>query len=118
MATSDTDQASLLKEVLEAVKTLQLNQAQISASVDAISGRVNVLAGLKEVQDIAAISSSASTAPVTKPEPASRDSEDSHSEDVVPPSPSLPATQFGSPGSTSQLSHARKPSVTSRIILT
>jgi hypothetical protein len=103
----------MLKEVLEAVKTLQLNQVQLSSTVDAISGRVNVLAGMKEVRDVAIDSP---PTPVKKTEPIPHD--DSHSDDVVPPSPSLPATQFGSPGSSSPLSQARKPSVTSRIILT
>ncbi len=115
MASSTPDQAAILKEVLDAVKTLQLNQVQLSSAVDAISGRVNVLAGMKEVRDIAIDSSPAP--PVKKYEPIP--SEDTHSDDVVPPSPSLPATQFGSsPGRSSPLSNARKPSITSRIILT
>lgn len=114
MASSTPDQAAILKEVLEAVKTLQLNQVQLSSAVDAISGRVNVLAGMKEVRDVAIDSPPRS---IKKIEPSQSD--DSQSDDVVPPSPSLPATQFGSsPGTSSPLSHARKPSVTSRIILT
>ena len=108
------DQSAILKEVLEAVKTLQLSQVQLSSTVDAISGRVNVLAGMKEVRDVAIDTPSP---PVKKIEPIPQD--DSHSDDVVPPSPSLPATSFSSsPGTSSPLSHARKPSVTSRIILT
>lgn len=113
MASPAPDQSAILKEVLEAVKTLQLNQVQLSSAVDAISGRVNVLAGMKEVRDVAIDSP---PTPVKKIEPIPHD--DSRSDDVVPPSPSLPATQFGSPGTSSPLSHARKPSVTSRIILT
>ena len=50
---SPTDQTGLLKEVLEAVKALTLNQTLLSSHVDAISGRVNVLAGMKEVRDVA-----------------------------------------------------------------
>ena len=114
MASPAPDQSALLKEVLDAVKTLQLSQVQLSSTVDAISGRVNVLAGMKEVRDVAI--DSPALAPVKKIEPIQ--SEDSQSDDVVPPSPSLPATQFGSPGASSPPSHARKPSVTSRIILT
>lgn len=116
MASPAPDQSAILKEVLEAVKTLQLNQIQLASNVDAISGRVNVLAGMKEVRDVA-IDSAAS--PVKKPEPIQNQIDDSHSDDVVPPSPSLPAASFSSsPGTSSPLSNARKPSVTSRIILT
>jgi hypothetical protein len=116
MAASAPDQSTILKEVLEAVKTLQLNQVQLSSAVDAISGRVNVLAGMKEVRDIAIDSPAL---PVKKPEPIPIASDDSHSDDVVPPSPSLPATQFSSsPSRSSPISHVKKPSITSRIILT
>jgi len=116
MASPAPDQSAILKEVLEAVKTLQLNQVQLSSNVDAISGRVNVLAGMKEVRDVAIDSP---PPPVKKIEPIPHDdSHLVHSDDVVPPSPSLPASQFGSPGSSSPLSHVRKPSITSRIILT
>jgi hypothetical protein len=118
MASSTPDQAAILKEVLDAVKTLQVNQVQLSSAVDAISGRVNVLAGMKEVRDIAI--DSPSPHPVKKIDSIQNISDDSHSDDVVPPpSPSLPASAFSSsPGTSSPLSHARKPSVTSRIILT
>ena len=124
MASSAPDQAAILKEVLDAVKTLQLNQVQLSSAVDAISGRVNVLAGMKEVRDVAIDSSPAP--PVKNPSPGPIQSDNSHHEDAVPPSPSLPVGQFGSspfgssPGgsSPSPLSHVRKQSVTSKIILT
>jgi hypothetical protein len=116
MASSTPDQTALMKEVLEAVKTLQNNQIQLAANVDAISGRVNVLAGLKEVRDVAihspsepsTISKNAETS-TTEPEP---------SDDVVPSSPSLPATQLEGVKGSAEISHARKPSSTSRIILT
>ena len=118
MASSTPDQSVLLKEVLGAVKSLQINQVQLASSVDAIAGRVNVLAGMKEVRDVATGSASgASSTPVTKLDQSSSSAVDeSHPADVPPESPSLPATQF--PGSPSQVSHAKKPSVTSRIILT
>lgn len=111
-----------MKEVLEAVKALTVNQTLLASHVDAISGRVNVLAGMKEVRDVA--DTGAAAAPVKKIESLD-DDDDQHSpasaaDDVVPQSPSLPATQLeGGPSSpSSALSHARKPSVTSRIILT
>jgi hypothetical protein len=117
MASSTPDQAAILKEVLDAVKTLQVNQVQLSSTVDAISGRVNVLAGMKEVRDVAIDSSSPQ--PVKKIDSLQNLTDDSQSDDVVPPSPSLPATSFSSsPGTTSPLSLAKKASVTSRIILT
>ncbi|KAF8865753.1 GTP cyclohydrolase-like protein II [Acephala macrosclerotiorum] len=108
-----TDQNAILKEVLEAVRTLQLNQEQLASNVDAISGRVNVLAGMKEVRDVASTEKKEET-PVKKIEQ-TQINDDAH--DVVPQSPSLPATQLEGSVS-SAVSHARKPSVTSRIILT
>jgi hypothetical protein len=115
MASSTPDQSALLKEVLEAVKALQLNQVQLTSNVDAISGRVNVLAGMKEVRDVAA------ETPVKKVEPRSSAEEHLQHDDVVPESPSLPATQIEGDGRStpSLISHAKKPSAgTSRIILT
>jgi hypothetical protein len=117
MAFSAPDQAAILKELLDAVKTLQLNQVQLSSAVDAISGRVNVLAGMKEVRDVAIDSSPAP--PVKKSLPGPIQNDDSHHDHVVPSSPSRPASQFGSsPTAPSPLSHVRKQSVTSKIILT
>jgi hypothetical protein len=115
MAPSTPDQSALLKEVLEAIKALQLNQAQLTSNVDAISGRVNVLAGMKEVRDVAAEPS------VKKVEPRSSAEEHLQHDDVVPESPSLPATQIEGDGRStpSLISHTKKPSTgTSRIILT
>jgi hypothetical protein len=119
MASAPSDQKAVMKEVLETLKSLQINQTQLASHVDAIAGRVNVLAGMKEVRDVAA---HASEAPVNQIEPNAivASSDDSqHDSDVVPPSPSLPATAFQVDGTSSQQSsHARKQSVTSRIILT
>lgn len=120
---SPTDQSAILKEVLEAVRTLQLNQVQLASNVDAISGRVNVLAGMKEVRDVASDHQEKreeTSTPVKKIEPNNQTVDDvHHNDDVVPQSPSLPATQIeGSGGAVTSVSHARKPSVTSRIILT
>src|SRR6187402_1790831 len=124
MASNPPDQNVLLKEVLDALKDLQLEQTLLASNVDAISGRVNVLAGMKEVRDVAAASSasasstsaaSSSSTPVKKIEPISSVDE-SQPDDVVPQSPSLPATGFEVDAS-AQVSRARRPSVTSRIIL-
>ena len=119
MTTPAPDQTDLVREVLEAVKKLQISQERLAAHVDAISGRVNVLAGMKEVRDVAVDSESKS---VGKDEPSTKADELPISEEAVPPSPSLPA-QLGGDGSLNSISTSRKASVgatggTSRIILT
>lgn len=96
------------------MKTLQMNQVQLASNVDAISGRVNVLAGMKEVRDAA--ESDSNKVPKKIETIPSVDESQHHDETRIPESPSLPATQLQGEGA---LSHARKPSVsTSRIILT
>jgi hypothetical protein len=121
MASAPTDQSAILKEVLDTLKSLQINQTALASHVDAIAGRVNVLAGMKEVRDVALAADSSSVNQNESNEAAAvAPLDDSHHDhDVVPPSPSLPATAFQVDGAGSQqISHARKPSVTSRIILT
>lgn len=112
-----TDQTATMKDILDALKTLQVNQVQLASTVDAISGRVNVLAGMKEVQEVA-LPPAAVSAPPKKAE----SEELIHDDNAVPESPSLPATAIegsGSPSHISTLGHARKTSTgTSRIILT
>jgi hypothetical protein len=49
---ANEDAAAILKEVLTTVKSLQLSQEQLASHVDAINGRVNILAGIKEVESI------------------------------------------------------------------
>lgn len=119
MASPAPDQSALLKEVLEAVKALQVNQTALASNVDAISGRVNVLAGMKEVRDAAAAPASTSSVP-DKDVPVKKiESNHTLDDDAVPQSPSLPAAQIeGAVASPGPISHASKPSVTSRIILT
>jgi hypothetical protein len=110
------DQGTMMKEILDALKTLQMNQVQLASNVDAISGRVNVLAGMKEVRDVALPPAALSTIPKK-----AETGDESHQDDQsVPESPSLPATQIDGEGSPSQISpHARKSrTATSRIILT
>jgi hypothetical protein len=105
------DANAMMKEILDALKTLQLNQVQLASAVDAISGRVNVLAGMKEVREVAA------STPPKKAEPV----DDAVTLDnSVPESPSLPATTLDGEVSTGLVStHGRKTSTgTSRIILT
>ncbi|KAF2756035.1 GTP cyclohydrolase II [Pseudovirgaria hyperparasitica] len=47
------DVAGLLAEVLTSLKTLQQDNANLASSIDAINGRVNILAGVKQVHDSA-----------------------------------------------------------------
>ena len=121
MSSSVTDQTALLQQVLGAVKQLQINQTQLASNVDAISGRVNVLAGLKEVRDVAAAVDSESQ-PVKKNQENIKPSESAALDDaVVPPSPSLPVAQLAGDVSSGSASDARRASTTgnsSRIILT
>src|SRR3954451_22642761 len=90
MASSTPDQTAILKEVLEALKDLQVNQVQLASHVDAISGRVNVLAGMKEVRDVA--ESDPSKAPRKTEAIPSIEEPTPHEEIKIPESPSLPAT--------------------------
>ena len=109
------DQATMMKDILEALKSLQMNQVQLASNVDAISGRVNVLAGMKEVRDVALPPAALGT-----PAPAKKAETTDEAEHSVPESPSLPPTALEGEGSPSQaVGHARKTSTgTSRIILT
>ena len=118
MSSSPADQTAMVKEVLETLKALEANQAQIASSVDAISGRVNVLAGMKEVHDVAK-TASLPERPV-KVKPISGIDESHIQEEAnIPQSPTLPATQVAGEASSTGVSQARRPSTgTSRIILT
>jgi hypothetical protein len=118
MSPSPADPTAMMGEILAALKTLQTNQAQLSSSVDAISGRVNVLAGMKEVHDVAN-----SNTPTTGPKKIvlipSIDASHTEDETKIPESPSLPATHVDGAAIHTDVSHARKHSTgTSRIILT
>jgi hypothetical protein len=116
MSSTPPDQAAMMKDILDALKVLQMNQVQLASNVDAISGRVNVLAGMKEVREVA-LPPAALSVP---PKKAESSIEPDHNEHSVPESPSLPATALDAEGSPSSVSaHARKTSTgTSRIILT
>jgi hypothetical protein len=114
MASSEPDQAALLKEVLESLNALRLNQIQLTSNVDAIAGRVNVLAGMKEVRDVATEDAEKSPSDVK-----TRNAE-SHDHAAIPESPPVIPTEVSMPdvGEASTASHAKKHSLTSRIILT
>lgn len=59
-ATSD----AVLKEILDGLKSLRMENAQLAASVDKMNGRVNMLAGIKQLKDEAASQSSHGTSKV------------------------------------------------------
>jgi hypothetical protein len=120
MSSTPPDQTALMKEVLDALKNLQMNQVQLASNVDAITGRVNVLAGMKEVRDVAADASSAASSKSTEVAPSTPTVSAAtlvHDE-AIPNSPSLPADQVKEGEPSTEVVHAPKSSVTSRIILT
>ena len=123
MSSATADDGLTMKEILDSLKTLQLNQAHLAGVVDAISGRVNVLAGMKEVREAASqepVATSDKPAPEAHPHPHPH-VEEPHPQEDLPESPSLPVTQLGqADGNTTsdQVAPAKKQSVTSRIILT
>ena len=111
-----------MKEVLDALRVLQENQTRLASNVDAITGRVNILAGIKEVQDAASTNRQETTEHVM---PAKSHIHDSHdlvdvAESHIPESPSIVATDLSHDGKDTPVltSHLKKTSVTSRIILT
>lgn len=44
--------AAVLQEILASLKTIQQENTHLAAAVDAINGRVNILAGVKQVKDL------------------------------------------------------------------
>ncbi|KAI9818579.1 MAG: hypothetical protein M1827_000638 [Pycnora praestabilis] len=123
LASSNTDQGSMLIDILSLLKAIQQENRQLSTAVEAIDGRVNMLAGVKQIHDVAKedsvdkkISVHANGSPNIIPRPKLEDTK----EFEVPDSPSLPAFE-GSQESRRLFSivhPARRPSTTSRIILT
>lgn len=54
MSTSSNLSDAVLKEILEGLKALRSENSALAASVDKINGRVNMLAGIKQLKDEAA----------------------------------------------------------------
>ena len=48
---ADNDTAAVLQDILTTLKSLKQDHNQLASTVDAISGRVNALAGVKQAQD-------------------------------------------------------------------
>ncbi len=113
---------SLAIEIRNALKSIQQEHRSLAATIDGINGRVNLLAGIKQVQDSAreekgAVNRSAAAAPENF---ALRHDET----EVGPPRPSaLPAfldsnNEDKSQQEASSSTASRRTSTTSRIILT
>jgi hypothetical protein len=67
---SESSSDALLKEILASMKALRQENTQLASAVDLINGRVNVLAGVKQVKEEAmkAESTGASVSEKAKPE--------------------------------------------------
>jgi hypothetical protein len=119
MSSTPPDQTAMMKEVLDALKNLQVNQVQLASNVDAITGRVNVLAGMKEVRDAAVdVSNTGSNKPPEEAPSTPKAFESLIHDQAVPSSPSLPVDQIKEVESSTEVSQTRRSNVTSRIILT
>lgn len=106
--TPDTN--ALLQEILSSLKSLKQDHAQLASSVDTINGRVNTLAGIKQIQD--GIAHDASL-PSPKMPPRAHGSRDSISSlDAQNKDASAEHSQPASPPP------GRRSSTTSKIILT
>ncbi|KAF2218142.1 GTP cyclohydrolase II [Elsinoe ampelina] len=96
--------SAILQEILANLKNLQQENSHLAAAVDAINGRVNVLAGVKQVSNGTTPNSTNGAQSTAKP-PVLQE-ERKPSEESVPQSTSPPPSQ------------ARRSSLTSKIILT
>jgi hypothetical protein len=54
MSNESTTSDAVLKEILDGLKALRTENSVLAASVDKINGRVNMLAGIKQIKDEAA----------------------------------------------------------------
>jgi len=54
MSTQTPTSDAVLKEILEGLRALRTENSSLAASVDKINGRVNMLAGIKQIKDEAA----------------------------------------------------------------
>lgn len=108
--------AGLLQEILHELKSLKQENALLSSSVEEINGRVNILAGIKQVKAVGGVVS-----PTLKPTPAAK------TEDVLKPATPTESVKEvseqyqsipGSPEPGALNAAPRRASTTSKIILT
>jgi hypothetical protein len=95
--------AAILQEILASLKTIQQENTHLAAAVDAINGRVNILAGVKQVKDM--------TVDPTAVEHNKQPPAD-------PVAPALTENTPSSPDLSAMSGSGRRSSVTSKIILT
>lgn len=95
--------AAILQEILASLKTIQQENTHLAAAVDAINGRVNILAGVKQVKDMTVDPSAV---------------EHNQQPSAAPTPPSLTEDTPSSPDLSSVPGSGRRSSVTSKIILT
>lgn len=95
------DTAAMLKEILLSVRSLKQENAQLSASVDAINGRVNTLAGIKQIQDGVAHDATLPSPKITAPSKDTLEGKEANADDSETPSP--PTERRPSTTSTSKI---------------
>lgn len=100
----------MLQEILSALKSIQQENSQLAAAVDAINGRVNILAGVKQMQDGTVVDASAEKQPVEHKSLPKANGTGSAPPIDTPPTPELPASSI--------VDTTRRSSTTSKIILT
>lgn len=113
----ESDQLALLNQIHSTLQSIQQDCRHLSAAVEIITGRVNILAGVKQVHDVAqdqnrVLNGNAAYTPQGKQE--------QETSKIPTPnlgSPTLPASESVHEERPDRLP-ARKPSTTSRIILT
>lgn len=84
--------AALLEQILVTLKSIQHDNTALSAAVDAINGRVNALADVKELKDAARPSVSVKSIPEEAPPSPTEDENQPPSEVQVRPKPSSAAS--------------------------
>ncbi|KAI9841913.1 MAG: hypothetical protein M1837_000299 [Sclerophora amabilis] len=119
----ETERSPVLEEILSALKSIQVEHSQLASAVDAINGRVNMLAGVQQVRNAAIEADSASKArPTPSAASGSESKKDMPNIENRAGTPTTPVP-FGSNNQEIEKSQpssplVRKPSTTSRIILT
>ncbi|OCL03852.1 GTP cyclohydrolase II [Glonium stellatum] len=110
MASPETSNESLLNDILGALRALQMDNAHLASAVDEINGRVNILAGVKQVHDAASTGPAGGTASTAATEDA-KDNKPAQSTTSV-------SEQYEGPTAANIEHPPRRPSTTSKIILT
>lgn len=112
-----SDQLSLLNQIYTTLQSIQQDYRHLSAAVETITGRVNILAGVKQVQEIAQDQHRMSNGNAGYIPQGMREPETVKSPTHVPASPNLPASESVH-GEHPDPLPARRSITTSRIILT